>query len=187
MKIFQFLLVCLCLFVACKKPERTNWKKLQSAGDLQREDSSQGAGQQVSGQKPVSNDEYPSLTLTVDVVDCMGDGKWYDKARPATPTLGAVSVILNNEEKNSSQPDVKIYQPDPKVEGSKETADQNVFVWRLSPGAYSLTAVALNVATNAVESKIAWPLKIEKGDAKNLIIKGKWTGTKGLCSISVQP
>jgi hypothetical protein len=166
-----------CFAVSCKNVRET--KSPRNSG-LQSRSSSQVVADDLSAfsKRDVSFDDVPRVSVTIDLRQCIGAGRWFDPAKPASPRIGAVSVTLTKETSlapNESQPDPWLFEPDKDSQDPTSEPASETHAWRIPAAKFRVDAVAFGVATNSLESKITKTIDLASNKDLKVTIIGTWS------------
>jgi hypothetical protein len=140
--------------------------------------------------RDVSFDDVPRISITVDIRECVGSGRWFDPAKPVTTRTGAISVTLTHEgplAADQAQPDTWLMTPeknsssnDASVDGSPISSwiSSSTYAWRVPKGIYRVDAVAFGTPDNTLESKITTSLDAKQTNDLKATVLGVWSSTQ---------
>ena len=182
--------------VSCKNVRETKSPSDAGSSSLSRpssrsslRSSSQVVADDISAfaKRDVSFDDVPRVSVTIDVRQCIGAGRWFDPAKPASPRIGAVSVTLTKETSlaaNESQPDAWLFEPEKNGQDPASIFASATHAWRVPAAQFRIDAVAFGAVTNTLESKITKSIDLASNKDFKVTVTGMWTA-KQLCELSV--
>jgi hypothetical protein len=172
MNVLFVYLAVLSLIVGCKTVRQTNAPrkfKNSPANAVQTDNS--------ISKRDVSFEELPQVTVSVDLTDCIGSGRWLDPVKPSSLRLGAVSVTLTrdgNLPAGEAQPNPWLFAPTKNSDDGASDTSKSSYSWRVPVAHYSIEAVAFAVETNILESKISKKIDFSASKDLNIAMIGTW-------------
>ena len=181
MKFNFFCISSLVIFslIACKQPDVTE-SPLKMAGGKE----PSGPIVLVTGEEEVSLDHTPKLTVSLQMKDCLGNGKWRDSRAGIVLRAGGISIAPRfKDAAESTQPDAKVFEPQLPADAADSTGQASgEFTWRIKRAHYSIEIIAYNTLTTTVESKIDKDFDFSTGNEVKLWVEGTWQNN--LCRLA---
>jgi hypothetical protein len=185
------LMACLIVLICGLNTGCKNVRETKSPGHASQRSASQVVADDLSAfaKRDVSFDEVPRISVTLDLRQCVGSGRWLDPAKPASPRLGAVSVTITKEAglaANEAQPDPWLYEPQKSSNAENQGIDgAAAHAWRVPASTYRVDAVAFGIANNTLESKISKRIDLTSIKDLTVAITGKWASSQ-ICELAWQ-